>query len=195
MPSCVLWSWVEWKHPVSSSVTRENPFLGMFLSHGGVPEMTAAFTIFPLGKGACCLFLPNSLRDDWVPSACPARGGWGQRPGSSWAEVPTGVGNGGSGGWRGHRLECWGKAFWRRPHSDPGIYLLKCPQCGHGSSWPAARLRVSRAGPSKHTGCAGGERPVGGAWGFPGLGTGPSFGAQVPLGWGWVFCRKAVNGQ
>ena len=195
MPSCVLWNWVEWKHPVSSSVTRENPFLGMFLSHGGIPEMTPAFTTFSLGKGAHCPFLPESLRDDWAPLAYPARGGWGQRPGSSWAEVPMGVGYGGSGGWRGHRLECWGKAFWRRPHSDPGIYLLKCPQSGHGSSWPAARLRVSRAGPSKHTGCAGGERPVGGAWGFPGLGAGPSFGAQVPLGWGWVFCGEAVSGQ
>lgn len=180
---------------MSSSVKRENPFLGMFLSHGGISEMTPAFTTFPLGKGAHCPFLPESLRDDWVPLAYPARGGWGQRPGSSWAEVPMGVGNGSSGGWRGHRLECWGKAFWRRPHSNPGIYLLKCPQSGHGSSWPAARLRVSRAGPSKHTGCAGEERPVGGAWGFPGLGAGPSFGAQVPLGWGWVFCREAVSGQ
>lgn len=38
--------------------------------------MTAVFTIFPLGKELVAL-PPNSLRDDWVLSACPASWGLG----------------------------------------------------------------------------------------------------------------------
>lgn len=98
MPNCVLWSWVEWKHPVSNSVMRENPFLDMFLSHGGIPEVIPMFTTFPLGKGAHCPFLPESLHDYWVPSAS-AFGQWGLG-----TETRSLVGRGAHGG---RKWELW----------------------------------------------------------------------------------------